>query len=240
MTGGKADEARERAGRAIELAGSIGDKLVQSGALNILAELSDEETANELYQQSLSLRRELGDKRLIANSVLTLGRAELTRGDYESATAHLQEGFGLARELGDTWGMSVALTNLGRVALRDGGGPAEAAKLFADALKLAKERGDKRVAAECMQGLGAVVAAGGDGAHAARLFGACDALLEAIGATPTTIEVAIGEQFIPTVKTTLGEERFSSEWGAGRAETAEQAIEDALSAADSVSGLVAA
>ena len=77
--------------RALELARSIGDKLVQSGSLNILAELSaeegDEATANELYEQSLTLRRELGDKRLIANSLLTLGRAELTRGDYEKATA---------------------------------------------------------------------------------------------------------------------------------------------------------
>ena len=81
--------------------------------------------------------------------------------------------------------MSLALTNLGRVALRDGGDAAEAAKLFADALELAKERGDKRVAAECLQGLAAVVARRGDGAQAARLFGACDALLESIGATPT-------------------------------------------------------
>ena len=130
MTGGTYEEAhgaraRELAGRALELAESIGDKLVQSGSLNILAELSaedgDDATANELYEKSLTLRRELGDKRLIANSVLTLGRAELTRGDLEKATVHLQEGFALSREIGDTWSMSLALTNLGRVALREGG-----------------------------------------------------------------------------------------------------------------------
>jgi predicted ATPase len=248
MTGGKYEEAhgeraRELAGRALELARSIGDKLVQSGSLNILAELSaeegDEATANELYEQSLTLRRELGDKRLIANSVLTLGRAELTRGDYEKATGHLQEGYSLSREIGDTWSMSLALTNLGRVALRDGGDTAEAGKLFADALKLAKERGDKRVAAECLQGL-AVVASPGDGAQAARLFGACDALLEAIGATPTSIEVALNEEFIPSLKSSLGVERFTVEWGAGRAEQPEEAIEEALAVAGSDPGLVAA
>ncbi len=222
MTRGQYEEAhgeraRELAGRALELARSIGDKLVQSGSLNILAELSaeegDEATANELYEQSLALRRELGDKRLIANSVLTLGRAELTRGDYENATAHLQEGFALARELGDTWSMSLALTNLGRVALLDGGDAAEAAKLFADGLKLAKERGDKRVAAECLQGLGAVIATGSDGAQAARLFGASEALLETIGATPTSIEVALNEQFVPPVRTSLGEEQLHGRVG---------------------------
>jgi tetratricopeptide (TPR) repeat protein len=249
MTGGKYEEAhgeraRELAGRALELARSIGDKLVQSGSLNILAELAaedgDDAAANELYEQALTLRRELGDKRLIANSVLTLGRTELTRGDYASATAHLQEGFGLARELGDTWSMSLALTNLGRVALRDGGDTAEAAKLFADALKLAKERGDKRVAAECLQGVGAVIAAGGDSAQAARLFGACEALLEAIGATPTSIEVALNDQYIPAVRKGLGDERFTAEWGAGRDEEPEEAIEVALTLAASGSGLVAA
>jgi tetratricopeptide (TPR) repeat protein len=248
MTGGKYEEAhgeraRELAGRALELARSIGDKLVQSGSLNILAELSaeegDEATANDLYEQSLSLRRELGDRRLIANSVLTLGRAELTRGDFEKATAHLQEGFSLSREIGDTWSMSLALTNLGRVALREGADPGEPAKLFADALKLAKERGDKRVAAECLQGL-AVVASRGDEAQAARLFGACDALLESINATPTTIEVALNEEFIPSLKSSLGDERFTVEWGAGRAEQPEEAIEEALAVAGSDSDLVAA
>src|SRR5262249_27134715 len=175
----------------------------------------------------------------IANSVLTLGRAELTRGDFEKASAHLQEGYSLSRDISDTWSMSLALTNLGRVALREGGDLAEAGKLFADALKLAKERGDKRVAAECMQGL-AAVASRGDGAQAARLFGACDALLESIGATPTTIEVALNEEFIPTLKESLGDQRFESEWVAGRSEQPEEAIEEALGVAGSDPGLVAA
>ena len=124
--------------------------------------------------------------------------------------------------------MSLALTNLGRVALLDGGDAAEAAKLFADGLKLAKERGDKRVTAECLQGLGAVVATGGDGAQAARLFGACEALLESIGATPTTIEVALERAVHPAGSASLGEERFRAEWAAGRAEPSDEAIELAL------------
>ena len=48
MTRGKYEEAhderaRELAAQALELARAIGDKLVQSGALNILAELAAEE-----------------------------------------------------------------------------------------------------------------------------------------------------------------------------------------------------
>ena len=163
-----------------------------------------------------ALRRELGDKRLIANSVLTLGRAELTRGDYEHATALLQEGFALARELGDTWSMSLALTNLGRVALLSGGDAAEAAKLFADALELAKERGDKRVAAECLQGLGAVV---GDRGRRARRRRACSARARRCSRRSARrrrrSRSRSSEQFVPPVKATLGDERFAAEWAAG-------------------------
>ena len=40
-------------------------------------------------------------------------------------------------------------------------------------------------------------------------------MLEAIGATPTSIEVALNEQFLPSVKASLGDERFTTEWVAG-------------------------
>jgi predicted ATPase/predicted Ser/Thr protein kinase/Tfp pilus assembly protein PilF len=242
MARGSFEEAEDYAGRALELARGIGDKLVQSGCLNILAEIEAEKgdgaAANELYEQSLALRRELGDKRLIANSVLTLGRAELTRGDTEHATTLLQEGCKLARELSDTWSVSLALVNLGRVALLNGDLP-EASKLFVEALKLAKERGDKRVSAECLQGLGAVAAAHGEAVQGAHLLGAGEALLEAIGATPTPIEVAIGDQFGPPLKASLGDDRFAAEWAAGRAIPADDAIELGL-ASSSDPDLVAA
>jgi tetratricopeptide (TPR) repeat protein len=227
--------ARELATKALELARQIGDKVVQSGALNILAEVAgsegDEATERQLYEESLALRRELGDRRLIANSVLTLGRAELTRGEYERATPLLQEGFTLAKELHDTWSMSLALIYLGRVALQSGGDAGEAAWLFAEALALAKERGDKRVAAECLQGLAAVLGLDGDSGQAARLFGAGEGILEAIGATPSNSEVAISERYVPPVKEALGEERFAAEWAAGHSTPPDEAIDVALAAA---------
>ena len=163
--------------------------------------------------------------------MLTLGCAELTRGDYERATPLLQEGLRLAQELHDTWSMSLALIYLGRVALQSGGDAAEAAKLFSDALTLAKDRGDKRVAAECLQGLAAVFGTQGESVQSARLFGAGDALLEAIGTTPSSSEVAISDRFLPPVKEALGEERFAEEWAVGRSTAADAAIEQALAAA---------
>ena len=146
-----------------------------------------------------ALRRELGDKRLIANSVLTLGRAELTRGDYERATPLLQEGLALAQRAAATRGACRSRSPTSAASrCSDGGDTAEAAKLFADGAR-ARE-GARRQARRGRVPAGARGRdrrRSGDGAQAARLFGAGDALLEAIGATPTTIEVAISERFVP-------------------------------------------
>ena len=105
-------------------------------------------------------------------------------------------------------------------------------------MQLAKSRGDKRVAAECLQGLGAVCALQGEAAQAARLFAAAEGLLEGIGATPAAVEVTISEQYVPPLKTSLGDAAFSTEWAAGRAQSSEEAIEHGLRAA--AGGLVAA
>ena len=127
--------------------------------------------------------------------------------------------------------MSVALTNLGRVALREGGDTAEARSSSPTRSSSRRSAATSASPPSACRGSARSSASGGDGAQAARLFGACDALLEAIGATPTTIEVALNEQFIPSVKTSLGEERFTAEWVAGRAEEPEEAIERASVAA---------
>jgi predicted ATPase/Tfp pilus assembly protein PilF len=238
MTRGKYEaehntRAVELVHKALELAEQIGEKVVQSGSLNILAEVAaeagDDEQERELYEQSLALRRELGDRRLIANSVLMLGGADLARGDYERATPLLQEGLSLAKELRDTWSMSLALISLGRVALQSTGDGNEAQRLFSEALALAKERGDKRVSAEAMQGVAATLCEQGDRTQAARFFGAAEALLESIGATPSAAEIAMTDRFVPVCREALGDTKFQEEWSAGYGTSAEDAIALALS-----------
>jgi predicted ATPase/predicted Ser/Thr protein kinase len=236
------ERAQQLANKALELAEQIGEKMVLSGALNILAEVAaeagDERCERKLYEQSLTLRRELGDRRLIANSVLSLGSVELTRGEYALATPLLEEGLALAKELNDTWCMSLALMYLGRVALESTGDAAEATKLFGEALALAKERGDKRVAAECLYGLAAAVGVRGECAEAARLFGAGEALRDSIGATPSSSEVSITGRFVPPVRESLGDERFEQEWAAGRSMPADEAVDLALATAARASAAV--
>ncbi|MGH3131550.1 MAG: ATP-binding protein, partial [Gaiellaceae bacterium] len=230
-----ADErAKMLAEKSLELARDVGDKVTASGALNVLADRAsargEDTEAMKLFEEGLALRRELGDKRLVANSLLNLGRTELTRGEHKRATKLLEEGLTLARELRDTWSTSLALVNLGRIQLYEGGGDG-AVGLFVEGLRLANERGDKRVASECLQGLAAASSVQGEAERAARLFGAAEAMLEGIGATPSLTERSIQERFQPPLRVQLGDEAFEAELAAGQDLEPEAAIELGLEAA---------
>ena len=235
MSAGQYDEASELAERSTELATETGDKLTASGSLSTLAEIAaandDYVEAVRLFERGLALRRGLGDKRLIANSLLRLGRAELTREDDERATALLEEGLAVARQVRDTWSISVAVANLGRVQLRTSGDPVHAHALLVEGLKLARDRNDKRVAAECVQGIAAVNAIEGRAREAARLFAAAELLLEATGAALSPAEEAIRDQFLTPLQTGLGEPAFAAEWEAGRSLSPEEAVALALTLA---------
>ena len=232
MSAGQYEEASELAGKSTELATAAGDKLTASGALSTLAEIAaandDYTEAIGLFERGLALRRGLGDKRLTANSLLRLGRAELTLGDDDRATALLEEGLALARQVRDTWSISVAVANLGRVQLRTNGDPARAYALLAEGLKLARDRNDKRVTAECVQGLAALNAIEGRAREAARLFASADLLLETTGAALSQAEEAIRDQFLTPLQTGLGEPAFATEWEAGRSLSPEEVVALAL------------
>ena len=184
---------RALAEQSIELAQAAGDKLTESGALGTLAELAaadgDYAEAVRLYERGLELRRALGDRRLVANSLLSLGRDRAAAAASTTAAPRCsRKALVLARAVKDTWSVSVVLANLGRVRLlRDDAGAARG--LLLDGLRLARDRNDRRVAAELVQGLAAVLASEGRQAESVRLLGAADALRETTGAALSPAEV---------------------------------------------------
>jgi predicted ATPase len=223
--------AVELATESLRQAREVDDKRTASGALNTLAELAlrrgERDEALAMMEESLALRRSLGDQRLVANSLLSLARARLAAVELDRAKPLLEEGHRLAVEIGDSWSASVALAGLGRMHLLDGA-PTEATDLFRDALRIAAARRDKRAAADCLQGLGGAMAlGGGDAALAARLIGAAEGTLAAIGATPTTAERAVDERVRPGLQTKLGGE-FEHKLSAGRSLSLDEAVALAL------------
>jgi tetratricopeptide (TPR) repeat protein len=204
MADGRGDEARALADASLRLARPAGDRVTASGALNVLGELAWRDgngRATELFEEGLTLRRELGDDRLVANSLLLLGRVEQSEERFEEA-------LDLARALGDSWSTSVALVNLGR-ARRD-------ADLLTEAVQIARDRGDKRLAAEALQALSAAELDAGNAARAARLRGAAQALLEEVGAELSPPELELDAEFLPALEEALGKDEVEKEWAAGR------------------------
>jgi non-specific serine/threonine protein kinase len=141
MTAGREAEARTSAERALDLARRTDDKIAASGALNVLAEVASRDgngEARRLFEEGLALRRELGDDRLIANSLLLLGVVDRNEARFEEALK-------LGRTLEDSWTTSVALLRLGE-ARRDN-------ELVEEALAIARERGDAALVAQCESAL---------------------------------------------------------------------------------------
>ncbi|MEK6274079.1 MAG: protein kinase [Actinomycetota bacterium] len=219
------DRARELAEASAELAERAGDKLTASGAVTTLADLAvadgDREGAIQLYERGLGLRRALGDQRLVANSLVGLGRAQLLQGDYPRATVLLEEALTLARRVKDTWVASVALGNLARVLLCADGDRGRARSLLAEGLRLARERNDRRLAAEWAQGLAAAYALDGRPEEAGRLCAFADALRETTGAELYPAEAMIQELFLTPIRADAG---FPAALESARALSAEKLI----------------
>ncbi len=101
-------------------------------------------------------------------------------------------------------------------------------ELTAESLTMLRELGAKARICECVEGLASMACAQGQPERGARLFGAAQALREAIGAPmPRSDHVAFDPQ-VDTLRATLGDAAFVTAWAQGRAMTLEQAVECAL------------
>jgi predicted ATPase len=232
MAGGEAEQARQLAEQASQLAEKTGDKLTASGAATTLADLAiaagNRDEAIGLYERGLALRRALGDKRLVANSLVGLARAELLQGDYERATALLQESLTLAHQVKDTWITSLALGNLARVRLCASDDLGRARELLAEALRLARDRNDRRGSAEWVQVLAAICAVDGRSVDASRLSACAEALRETTGAGLNPAETLIRDRFLATLRADTG---FAASLESARAQSTDELIADAMAAA---------
>jgi ATP/maltotriose-dependent transcriptional regulator MalT len=117
-----------------------------SASLNILANVfwsqGDQTTARSLYEQSLALKREIGDKVGIAAILHNLGNVATYQGDFATARSLYEEGLVLCRELGDKWGVATSLNNVGNIAYMQGD-YAIASSVYEEGLALSRELGDK-------------------------------------------------------------------------------------------------
>ena len=182
--------------------------------------------ARTLLAESLPQFRAEHNSAGIAWALNTLGHVEQLQGEYTRAAELHSECLRLFKEV-QLEGMVWALEGLGQVALAQGG-LAKASIHFVEGLRSARELGFTHGVAWCLAGLGSVAARDKQPKRAARLWGAAEALREAIGTRPASASRAVYEQLTATTQAQLGDEVFCAVWASGRELSLDEAIAEAL------------
>jgi predicted ATPase/class 3 adenylate cyclase/Tfp pilus assembly protein PilF len=141
---GHITEGRRWLQRALDLASADGGAPLARVAhgLGVLMDTQGEpDAARRLFERSLAIWRELGDRDQQANELNSLGIVHHHLGDLEVARSVLAESIAIAREIGNPVRLASALTNLGQ--LESAAGHFDrAAQALQQALALDTEEGD--------------------------------------------------------------------------------------------------
>jgi tetratricopeptide (TPR) repeat protein len=164
-TRGHLAEGREWCVRVLGKAGAeerTGERAKVLNAAGVLAFYQgDLPAARARHEESLAIRRQLGDRRGVAESLSNLGTAARIQGDIASARGLHEESLAIRRELGSRGSIARSLNNLGNVALDQGDYPAARA-LYEESLTITRELGDRWSIANSLDNLGDVAYAQGD------------------------------------------------------------------------------
>jgi predicted ATPase/class 3 adenylate cyclase len=137
-------EGRRWLERAIELtADEVGAPLARlaHGLGILLIQLGELDEAVRLFERSLAIWRELGDRDQQARELNTLGITRYHRGELDAARSVLRESITIARTIGSDPRLATALTNLGQVEATMGN-YGQATQLLHEALVLDQKQGD--------------------------------------------------------------------------------------------------
>jgi predicted ATPase/DNA-binding SARP family transcriptional activator len=205
-------------------AGDLRRATVILGNLGVVAfNECDFDLAAARLTEHLANARKLGDRKLIGGALTNLGTVLQNTGDPERGAQLHAEALALAEQVGDRRLACVALTNLGLAAVARKDYPA-ARSCYARSLEHAEAIGERRSIAECLEEMAGVDAAAGLERRAAVLFGASQAMREAIGSPILGPDLARIEQAMAGARLALGDEPFGAAERSGRAMSEAEAI----------------
>jgi ATP/maltotriose-dependent transcriptional regulator MalT len=193
--------------------------------LALLARLSggDLAQAYTLLDEAQALFREVGDKENIANCLSLWGVLALSEGDTARAASLNEQALAFFNEMKQQHGTALPFYALAEVATVEED-YARSQALYEQGVGVASKAGEKRTITSGLEGLAAAVAAQGNHAWAARLWGAAEALREAIGAPLPPVERAPYHRAVAAARTELGEQACATAWAEGRTLSPEQAL----------------
>ncbi|HZO28356.1 MAG TPA: tetratricopeptide repeat protein [Chloroflexota bacterium] len=140
-----------------------------NGAGNLAWSRGEHASACALFEESLAIHRQLGDKLGTARALGNLAAVALFQGDYGRSTTLFEEGLALFRELGDDDGIARSLNYVGSIA-RNQGQHERATELFQESLALHRTLGDKHGVGKAVLNLGSVALIRSEHDRATALF----------------------------------------------------------------------
>jgi predicted ATPase/DNA-binding SARP family transcriptional activator len=185
--------------------------------------------AEERYMQSLATFQELGDKFRMGFTFNGLGELARLLGDYERARRFYEEDIAILRQQRSPAALVTPLVNQAWVSLHGSDTP-KAKAAFEESLKLSKEYGNRNGMTLSLAGFAGILGMSGKPEQAARLFGAVESLLEAMGMA-RRMDPSDQKEFdycVAVVRSQLATPAFEKAWAEGRTMTSEHAIAFAL------------
>jgi hypothetical protein len=176
----------------------------------------------------MAARERLGDKGRVSQYHYCSGLIAYGRDDLAAAAAHLEAALAWRRDRGSVANLTVPLNSLALVAC-DQGDHRTSAALLAEGLTRWEEDGggSQEVLAEWLAAVARLVACRGRSKIAGRLYGAAEALFDALGEPLVVPPRSIYRRHVDALRDTLGAAAFAAAWAAGRALPLQQAIEEA-------------
>jgi non-specific serine/threonine protein kinase len=224
--------------------GLLGESAVLAGAAGELAtvalarglqtmgamERGDRAAAAQCAAQSAAAGRASGEPWLESFSLTYRAYEALYAGDLDRAGDLHEKVLAMGRAQGDVWGIGIVLCDLAllRVVQHH---HAEARALCGEGITLARQFGDRRAIAWCLGVLAGADAAEGQPLRAARLLGAMEGLLDAVGSSAQpTYNALIGDRLAGALQEQLGTDTYGQALAAGRAMSLSQAMDWAVDA----------
>lgn len=204
---------------------AIGDRRGEGNNLTMLGNLSiyksEFAVAVGYLEQSCQVSSELNDTPGIALVKLNLAEALRHVGESGRAEGLCSQAIEIARELGSKDLAALAHNISGKLSLARGA-IEDARALLTKSFDLSLQSGDKQLTADCLEALGGVSAVREMPAEAASLFGAAEALREAIGVPLQEAYRCEIAPYIRATETRLTAEAFAAAWACGRSMTPEE------------------
>ena len=245
VAAGLAEEARA-------LFASLGDKRGVAEALRRIAAHHAEHAmttvpfnaeefarAEALWQEELTLRRELDDQNGAAWAMQNLGYPIMMQGDIARAVELFEQALGIHVAYGDRYGIAFTHAKMGRAFLQQGG-DIRSATHYAEALNEFRALRDLWGATYVLEEVGWLALRSGQAERAARLMAATEALRDADGVRLTPVSQAHRERALASARSRLGDAGFAAVSAEGARMGLEQAAAEGFAALHGVHEVPAA